>query len=74
MERQLFEWKNWDQLDVAALQFYDCTLKVDIGGGYKKGDSVKSIVVDFNEGFLAIYDDEGKEVYKAKLKMSLEPT
>lgn len=55
MERDLFDWSGWDLLDDALLQFYGCVLKVPIRE-FKVGDTVPSIIVNFESGTLSLYD------------------
>jgi hypothetical protein len=53
MENQLFDCKNWAQLDTRCFVYYDCTLKQDIGK-YKKGDFISDIIIDYGKGKLSI--------------------
>jgi len=73
MERQLFEWENWDEVDVAFLQFYQCKLIVDIGP-YKKGDMLSCIAINYQDGVLEVYSDDGEAIYRQKLILSLGET
>jgi hypothetical protein len=70
MEKQLFDWNGWDIQDTMAFTFYNCVLKVDIGP-YKAGEVVKSVDLDYGEGQLHIYDDDGNTVYECKLTLKL---
>lgn len=56
MEKQLFDWKSWDDIDGMTLQFYDCTLKQKIGD-FDVGTEIRTIVVDFERGLLDLYDN-----------------
>lgn len=49
MEKQLFEWDGFDLVDTAIMQFYNCTLKRDIGT-CKEGETVDSVVLDYSNG------------------------
>lgn len=35
MEKQLFDWKDWDEMDFLVVEFYNCTFNTDVGK-YKK--------------------------------------
>lgn len=69
MENHLFEWEAYDEIGVAALNFYDCTLKVQIGK-FVVGSIFSSIYVDFSQGLLAMCDGE-QEVAKFNLLLSV---
>lgn len=61
MERQLFEWKDWDSLDDhACLQFANCRLKVKIGR-FDIGDTIATIVLNYEKGRMDFYAPEGNE-------------
>ena len=42
MEKQFFDWEEWDQYDILWLEFFACTLKVDMGP-FKAGTRVERI-------------------------------
>jgi len=71
MERQLFDWENWDSVDEGAMIFYDITMKVDISY-IKIGTKFKSVCVDYQRGLLEFYDDEGKPMCKWKLELKVK--
>lgn len=54
MEKELFEWDNWDS-DIFAFIFYNCRLKVAIGE-YPVGTFFDSARLDFENGKLGFYD------------------
>ena len=56
MEKQLFNWIGWDQLDLMMFMFYDCTFNTDVGK-YKKGDTASSILMDYSQGIIQIFDE-----------------
>ena len=49
MEKQVFDWEDYDEVDTAVFNFYDCTLKAQIGK-YVVGSIFSSICVNFDEG------------------------
>lgn len=57
MERTLFDWKEWDELETGMFQFYNVTLKIPIGG-FATDTHFEAATVDYNEGFLQFYNDE----------------
>lgn len=65
METQLFNWIKWDQLDPMLFMFYDCTFNTDVGK-YKKGDTASSILMDYLQGIIQIFD-ESDDYVKYKL-------
>ncbi len=70
MEKGLFTWERFDVQDTLALQFYDCILKVPIGG-FKVGERISSICVDFGHGNLQLFNHTGEVMFECKLCMSL---
>lgn len=55
MERTLFDWCGWDELDSGTLQFTGCTLKVPIGR-FNIGELVPVIVISFEAGVLQLLE------------------
>ena len=68
MEKRLFDWLEWDDLDVGHFLFFDCTLKQDIGA-LKKGTLIDSISVNYQNGELVAYDEEGSVITRVKLAL-----
>jgi hypothetical protein len=62
MEKELFDWSNWAQLDIRYFVYYDCILKQAIGK-YNKGDSISDIIIDYGKGELTI----DSNIFKMKL-------
>ena len=60
IENQLFTWKGWDEHDTLDLQFYDVTLKVDIGE-FKAGSNFETVAFLLSSSRLVLYDDLGGE-------------
>lgn len=56
----MFEWKEWDDLDVGSYLFYQCTLKVPIGN-HKVGDILKHIVFEMDKSCLTLVNDDNTE-------------
>ncbi len=69
MEKALFDWDRFDVQDTMVLQFYDCTLKVPIGG-FTIGESIWSICVDFGRGTLELFDSAGEVMFTCELRMT----
>ena len=57
LEKQYFTWSGWDQEDL-IMSFYDAVMVVD-WAGFKAGDAFSSIVLDYENGEVAFYRDEG---------------
>jgi hypothetical protein len=69
VETELFDWESWDELDYAAIQCYNTTLKCDIGP-YKVGDKFDAISVDFSRGFLEFYrNNKSLGAYRISLQV-----
>ena len=56
MEKQLFNWIGWDQVDPMVFMFYNCTFNTDVGK-YKKGDTASSVLMDYSQGIIQIFDE-----------------
>ena len=69
MEKKLFHWDGWDQMDTADFIFYNCKLNVDIGN-FKKGTKFKSIIVSYENGTLILQDDNGSD-FKVSLELKV---
>lgn len=69
MEKTLFDWRGYDALDMTVLIFYECVLKVPIGS-FPIGYCANSIFIDYEQGILAIFDNEDKE-YKFSLNLQV---
>lgn len=55
MEQELFSWNEYDIVDTAAFNFYECVLKEDIRR-YKKGTSIDCIFIDYGKGIMEFHD------------------
>jgi hypothetical protein len=66
MEKHLFDWKDWDDLDAMEFAFTNCILKVDIGS-HKAGDEIPCITMNYENGTMGLYfteeAEEADEVY-----------
>lgn len=71
MEQELFEWKEWDQYDTMFFTFHNCTLRKDIGG-FKVGDFMECINVNYEDGVLELIQDFDNEEDTITLRMRLE--
>lgn len=57
MEKDLFEWIDWDMNETMCFQFYNCTLKVPLFG-LPVGTTVETIVLDYEKGTIEGYNDD----------------
>lgn len=69
MEKELFDWKDWDEMDTLAVYFYECVFKKPIGK-FKEGDLVDGIFMEFNKGYMTI--NNGDEEVKYKMTLSFD--
>lgn len=56
-------WNLWDRVDTNALQFYDVEF-IDDFGVFIKGENIECITVDFQNGIIESYNEDGTEVDK----------
>lgn len=70
MERELFDWCEWDSLDTGVLQFTGCTLKVPIGQ-FKTGELVPVIIVSFEAGILQLVAKDGALISQHNIHLAL---
>lgn len=71
MERTLFDWCGWDELDPGVLQFTGCTLKVPIGT-FAAGELVPVIVVSFEDGILQLDNKDGSLISQHNIRLTLD--
>ncbi len=70
MEKQLFSWEEFEDVNSACFNFYNCILKEDIGE-YKEGESFDIINVDFEKGRIELYNNESGDI-EAQFELKLE--
>jgi hypothetical protein len=59
IERQIFDWEEWDNVDEGVLRFYDVQLKVPVGE-FMPGDEFDTAVVDLQNSKLVLYLNEDR--------------
>lgn len=70
MERKYFKWEEWDEAGDFIIQFYDCEVVKEFGD-YKVGNKIDTISIDFQNGSLAIYDEEVNLIKKYSIEMNV---
>ncbi len=55
------QWSGWDEIDILFVSFYNVTFTDDFGV-FKKGDTYSSVSVNYQEGVIEAYNEEGTEV------------
>ena len=71
MEKQLFDWKEWSEVDVLVQQFYNCVLKQRIGA-YPIGTYFDWIVVDYEKGTIQLCPYKHQENWRTfKLNLTI---
>ena len=65
-------WESWDELNTCDLIFYDVYFEEDFGP-IKAGEKFDSVSVNYGEGFLEAYGDEGQTVVHT-VKFDLVPS
>ena len=58
-----FKWKDWDEQDVLFNSYYDVEFTEDFGS-IKSGEKFSSIAVNYGEGWIEAYSEDGLEVLK----------
>jgi hypothetical protein len=69
IEKRIFDWKDWDQLDTWSLLFTDCVMVKDFGP-LRKGETYNTIVVNFEKGCMEVWTDE-HIVHKLDVELSV---
>lgn len=72
MESQLFDWKDWDQVDTMVFTFTLPKLKVQIGE-YPPGTEFKYATIDYERGKLEFYQEGLDPVAKFNLTLLVAP-
>lgn len=76
MERQLFTWIDWEEIDHMCLLFYNCTV-VKPFGSFNVGDELAQVLIDFSTGSITVDADTSdplKIAWQGKLTLSVEVT
>lgn len=68
MEKDLFKWQGWDELDTVSSIFYNIELVVPIGQ-HKPGELFKSACINYSTGALDLYKDESDQHESYYLKL-----
>lgn len=71
MEKILFTWEEWDEVDTMTFVFFNVTLIRDLGA-IKAGTHFDSAEMNYDKGKLELY--EGENVAATfKLRLEVEP-
>ena len=71
MEKQLFEWKEWDQVATGCFFFFCITLVKQIGD-YEVGTTFDSAIVNFETGELTLQKDKNDPRSSTVFQLRLE--
>jgi hypothetical protein len=72
MEKEYFDWTEWDFIEENVFQFQNCVVKKPFGP-YKIGDAVFIIVLDYSKGVIETYtSDETSLSYRGKLFLVIQ--
>ena len=71
MEKQWFDWEDWDQIDMMVFGFHNCVLKTQIGPFYM-GMVIPYVEINYEEGKIVLYNIDGEIMFEAKMKASFE--
>lgn len=59
------EWKGWDEQGVLQHSYYDVTF-LKTFGVFKKGNKFSCIFIDYGNGIIEAYNEDGTEVVKTQ--------
>jgi len=71
MEKEIFEWQQFDYIEDFAIQFEDCIFIKDFGP-YHKNEEVKYISIDYQDGIMNVYRDNNDGTEPVELKLELK--
>lgn len=79
IEDTLFSWGKWDNMDIGAIQFYDCVLNTDFHGKksgtlYLKGTKIDTIYMDLQHSTLTFYNKDSQELDIFNLRLVVQET
>jgi hypothetical protein len=72
MEKRLFNWESWDDIDILDFQYHNCTLNIPIGP-YAAGSRIDVIFLSYERGEMNFYKNGAKDPI-LKFKLQLEVT
>lgn len=70
MEKQLFDWVDWDQSDTTAFMFYDVTLRLPIGK-FPAGTKFNSAYIDYENAKLEFFNDGETPEFTGSLSITV---
>jgi len=75
MEKDIFEWVDWNQSGDFYITYYNCSFKKDFGP-YLKNELVHSIVISYDEGYMSVLrnNNEGTDPVVLNLTLALSST
>lgn len=71
MEKQLFTWRQWDDIGNMLFVYYGITLVVDIGN-HKAGENFPEADLNYGSGELTLFKDQAEKGETFKLKLVVE--
>lgn len=71
MEKELFDWSAYDELDTLVMGFYDCTLKQELGG-FPPGHKFSMIELNFRDGALSLFENEDDSPINLQLELKVK--
>lgn len=71
MEKQLFDWESYDQLDDTVFAFDNVTLKVPIGG-FGVGSKFIQASINWETGVLEFYNAGGQVISRFDLEIKVK--
>jgi hypothetical protein len=70
LEKQMFDWEEYDTVDTMVLQFYNAVLKQDIGN-YTRGTTIECIVFDVEHAKMRFFTNDGTLLDEFDLSISI---
>lgn len=71
MEKELFNWEEWEQIDTLIVSFDKCVLNKDCGS-WKKGSMLDKILMDYEHGKMTFYLENAATNFNLKFLITEE--
>lgn len=68
IEEEIFDWEDWDEVDVGVMQYYDVTFKQDFGP-FKQGEQHSGVALSLTKCQLTAYDEDGNVLQQCSIKL-----
>jgi len=70
MEKDIFEWVDWDEIEKLVIRFYRCTFIKDFAP-FHKNDVVDNIIINYAEGIMEVFKTSADNEESITLEITL---